>query len=265
MQIAKYWSAREVCRSIGYGIGCIAISLLIAKLLYQLAEKSAPFWLIFLFALLFMGLFGAGIWLVAPATEKLTNLKKPAFCLSTEGIRWGSHGTEFLPFHVIRRAEFQDSKENNFKILSIELYTKTEPQIIDVTQIRGDFRQIAEDINFAIHGHKPWKREFKYVPNTVSRGERLSYIIFGGGLATYSLWGLWIDDVVIPAKRGPGVHFHGAAALFMGFALFMASLSLLIEVIDHYDRRNNEHWYDRFICIFVISGWLAATIAYQIK
>ncbi len=48
-----------------------------------------------------------------------------------------------------------------------------------------------------------------YTPNHIPFGTRVFYLLVGLALLAYGSYGLWIDDIFLPAKRGPGTHMHG--------------------------------------------------------
>lgn len=94
-----------------------------------------------------------------------------------------------------------------------------------------------------------------YTPNHISSGERTLNIIFSAILLTYGTVGVIIDDLYIPGKRRPGIHFHGEPAWIMYGAFLCATANLLSVVIDHYDKRNNETNYKVFTRVTQIAGW----------
>lgn len=94
-----------------------------------------------------------------------------------------------------------------------------------------------------------------YTPNHIPAGTRVLYIVVSVALIAYGIFGLWIDDIFIPGKRGTGVHLHGLAAWLMFAAMVLASLNLLSVVVDHFDQRNNETDYRRFARVTGIMGY----------
>lgn len=94
-----------------------------------------------------------------------------------------------------------------------------------------------------------------YTPNHIPLGERWLHGTLSVALIAYGAWGLWIDDLYLPGKRGPGMHFHGFAAAVMALAMACAAVNLASVVVDHYDRRNNETNYKAFARLAAIAGW----------
>jgi NADPH-dependent 2,4-dienoyl-CoA reductase/sulfur reductase-like enzyme len=83
-------------------------------------------------------------------------------------------------------------------------------------------------------------------PNHIPESERwwngfLSLLLLG-----YGAYGLSVDDIYIPGKRGNGTHFHGIAACIVFSAMVTAAANLISVIVDHYDRRNNETNYRLF-------------------
>jgi hypothetical protein len=90
-------------------------------------------------------------------------------------------------------------------------------------------------------------------PNQISLWSRVTGVLFALGLLTYATYGLQVDDIYLPAKRGDGVHFSGLSAWIMYGAVLCAAANLLTIVIDHYDKRNNER---RYVDIAAITEWI---------
>ena len=86
-------------------------------------------------------------------------------------------------------------------------------------------------------------------PNHIPVWTRVFYGFASAGLIAYGAFGLWIDDLYIPGKRGPGTHLHGPAAWLMAAAMLMGSINMASVVVDHLDERNNETDYRRFASI----------------
>jgi hypothetical protein len=84
-----------------------------------------------------------------------------------------------------------------------------------------------------------------YLPNHIPAKSRWLHSIFATGILAYGAWGVWVDDLFLPGKRGPGIHLHGTPAWVMFGAMACASTLMVLVVVDHYDRRNNERGYKR--------------------
>lgn len=94
-----------------------------------------------------------------------------------------------------------------------------------------------------------------YVPNRFAYWQLIVNVALALALLTYGTIGTLADDLFIPSKRTRGVHLHGAAAWFMYCALVAGAAVLLSVVVDHYDRRNNEHKYRFFASLVSKLGW----------
>ncbi len=100
-----------------------------------------------------------------------------------------------------------------------------------------------------------------YTPNHIPFGTRVFYLLVGLALLAYGSYGLWIDDIFLPAKRGPGTHMHGPAAVAMAAAMALAAVNMLSVIVDHFDQRNNETNYRLFgkvthrlaLCLLVLA------------
>ena len=94
----------------------------------------------------------------------------------------------------------------------------------------------------------------RYVPNHIPAGERLGLTGFSLLLLGYGGYGVWRNDLYLPAKRG-GIHLHDVSAWAMFGAIACACLVMLVLVVDHYDRRDNELDYWRASRVIRRIGW----------
>ena len=90
------------------------------------------------------------------------------------------------------------------------------------------------------------KKEIKYKPNFISFDERTFNVIASIVLFIYGGYGIYINDLKLRRR----IHLHDDPALIMYGAFLCACLVMLSEVIDHYDKRNNEHKYQIFAKCF---------------
>jgi hypothetical protein len=262
--LSFFWSRRAVCHRIGHGAAMLGI----ASLLFNIATlgSSKDGGVVFIIfgplALLFAGL---GAWLLFPALEKLTQSSTPAIWLSPSGLHIASSRHPYAWTDLLKAEVVKTNTDQGTRVeLTIHFKKDGRTTMLDLSMLRGEVEELTQAINEAIYGKRPWKRASSYKPNVVERSHRILYVLFSVVLMLYAAWGIWLDDVYLPAKRG-GAHFQGAAALAMGLALICGAITFVIEVVDHYDRRNNEHWYDRYSCITIISGWSLAIVAVFVK
>jgi len=92
-------------------------------------------------------------------------------------------------------------------------------------------------------------------PNQIPSYERVGNIIFSVLLFSYGTYGVWVNDLYIPGKHGPGTHLHNVPAWIMYGAMLCACTVMLSVVVDHYDRRPNEEAYRIFGQIGKYVGW----------
>lgn len=95
----------------------------------------------------------------------------------------------------------------------------------------------------------------RYVPNQIPANARNQYIAFSLLLGAYGTYGVWVNDLYMPARRG-SIHLHDAPAWVMYGAILCACLVMLSVVADHYDRRDNEIGYRLFADVFKVIGWI---------
>jgi hypothetical protein len=109
-------------------------------------------------------------------------------------------------------------------------------------------------------------------PNSVSRVERTFNLVLAGLLVAYGLAGIVQGQFkVSPPRSGIGLVLQGPPAWLFASALFTGAAVLLSVVLDHYDRRANEHWYLLFkraavsigLCLVLaalVSGFFVALV-----
>lgn len=101
-----------------------------------------------------------------------------------------------------------------------------------------------------------------YVPNRVALKTRVANSLLSLGMVVYGLWGVYRDDLIVPISKRTTSHFHSISAWIMYAAILCGSVHLMAVVIDHYDRRNNEHLYQRLGELSGKIGWLLFGIAF---
>ena len=94
--------------------------------------------------------------------------------------------------------------------------------------------------------------EFK--PNNIPVGTRVFNILGSIFLVVYGGFGVYKNDLILPAKRGV-IHLHDKPAIVHYMAFICAAIVMLSVVIDHYDQRNNEHKYKFFAKVVSGFGW----------
>ena len=107
-------------------------------------------------------------------------------------------------------------------------------------------------------GYDPVSGKTAYKPNAVPVRERLARIALSAALVLFAVIALLADDFWIPtgkANSGPGIHLHGTAVWMMGSAVVCACVVILSAVVDHYDKRDNEHVYRKVEMLFTIAGF----------
>ena len=94
----------------------------------------------------------------------------------------------------------------------------------------------------------------KHVPNQISSDTRIWNLVISIGLLAYGGYGIYINDLWVPGRRRRGFHLSDEPALVMYAAFICGCLVLLSVVVDHYDRRNNEHKYKAFSDFFQVAA-----------
>jgi hypothetical protein len=100
-----------------------------------------------------------------------------------------------------------------------------------------------------------------YKPNVVPRGERIFNFIVGLLLFVFGLAGLITGHVDLSGRRIRIADLDGRPALLMAVAFICGALVLFTSVIDHCDKRNNEHHYQTFRWLATRLSWCLAAAA----
>ena len=107
----------------------------------------------------------------------------------------------------------------------------------------------------------------RYIPNHIPSGVRWWNVGLSLMILAWGTYGLWTDDLIVPTKRGNGIHLYGTAAVIMFCAMVASVLNLLSVVLDHFDIRNNEIMYRRIAFATQAVGWVlfAAAIVVHVR
>ena len=112
--------------------------------------------------------------------------------------------------------------------------------------------------------------EKKHVPNQISLKARLVNFIVSSFFIIWGGYGVWQNDLVVVS--GSGVRHHpytyhliNGAAITMYVGLLLVGACLISEIVDHYDKRNNEHIYHRIATLTLWPGVLLFVIGFLIR
>jgi hypothetical protein len=94
-----------------------------------------------------------------------------------------------------------------------------------------------------------------HVPNQIPVWQRWFYGCASAAIVGYGVYGLSVDDIMVPGKRSGDLHAHGTAALLIFLAMLCLAGNFIAIVVDHFDRRNNERNYRLFARITAWLGW----------
>ena len=100
-----------------------------------------------------------------------------------------------------------------------------------------------------------------YVPNTIVLKKRVVNFCVALAIIAYGGYGLYVDQLWVPLGRQVSVTLTGIAAIFMFTAIICASIEMMTEVVDHYDKRDNEHTYYKVANLFKYASYVSFAIA----
>lgn len=112
-------------------------------------------------------------------------------------------------------------------------------------------------------------RTKSYTPNEIPAWDRVRNIAISGSLLVYGAHGVWVNDLSIRfLKRRYGgelYHLHNGAAVLMYIGFIFLSVAFISEVVDHYDRRDNEKAYKQFFVLCMLAGIGFSFLAYLVR
>ncbi|GHB76547.1 hypothetical protein GCM10008107_27580 [Psychrosphaera saromensis] len=96
--------------------------------------------------------------------------------------------------------------------------------------------------------YKKQVKDKDYIPNYIPTKKRIEKLILIIVLLAYGGYGLFKGELYLAYRQGE-VTLYGNAIYIAFSALIVGIAYLALGIIDHYDKRNNEHVYRRFEAI----------------
>lgn len=109
-----------------------------------------------------------------------------------------------------------------------------------------------------------------YLPNDVPLKSRVTNLVLIFLLLSYGAFGLYKGEMFF-AYRSSEVTLYGNALIIALVSFLLGCAYLTLAIIDHYDKRNNEHIYRRLEAIFkgfsalIFVVALVANLAYTVE
>lgn len=99
------------------------------------------------------------------------------------------------------------------------------------------------------------RRTASYTPNTIPKPELIRSALFVVGLAAYLVYSITQDGIYLAGPHGIGTTYSGFSFFLIGAAMLFGIANLAANVIDHFDRRQNEERYVWFRFVTQFIGW----------
>ena len=104
--------------------------------------------------------------------------------------------------------------------------------------------------------HITKKPEGEFKPNSYSKSKRILNILLIFFLLAYGLYGIYSGELYLPLGRRTEVILFGDS-IYIAFSSFILGIIyLLTEIVDHYDKRDNENIYLRVKAGYQVFGLL---------
>ena len=101
-----------------------------------------------------------------------------------------------------------------------------------------------------------------YVPNAVPKSKRVFGVIWSLFLLLYGVFSFFKGDLWIPGVgAASGISFTGEALIIVLVAIFFSCCNLLLPVIDHFDKRDNEIIYQKLEKVSAVCSVVLVIIA----
>lgn len=97
--------------------------------------------------------------------------------------------------------------------------------------------------------------EGNYIPNEVPFNKRALNTIVALGIIVYGSYGLYVDELWVPLAKKLVVALSGLSAVVMSVAIVFAAAVLIVEIADHYDKRDNELTYYKAVRFCRAAGY----------
>ncbi|WP_102798510.1 hypothetical protein [Bowmanella denitrificans] len=96
----------------------------------------------------------------------------------------------------------------------------------------------------------------EYVPNEVPIFEQIKNVVLSISVIVFGGLGVVENDLAVTACRTCETVYHlkDEAAWVMYAAMLLMAAGLISEVVDHYDKRDNEHLYHRISNFTMLPG-----------
>lgn len=151
-----------------------------------------------------------------------------------------------LHFYLEQRKVLYDGKEDISPALGQKLFAKLNTGYYSVDEEALILRLlIKKSFLNKRHGEYEFiKKPPVYIANEIPRQMRNLWGGMATLLITYASYGLMNGEIYIPGKRTEGVTFVGEPVVAVFAAFVCLALALVVTIIDHYDKRDNEYQYD---------------------
>ena len=106
-----------------------------------------------------------------------------------------------------------------------------------------------------------YDKEGNYIPNEIPLKNRVTNALLSLSIILYGSYGLYIDELWVPVAKRTSIVLSGVSALLMFIAILCAAVMFIAEVVDHYDKRDNEHTYYKVALYFKNIAYVVFGIA----
>lgn len=103
-----------------------------------------------------------------------------------------------------------------------------------------------------------------FTPNHIPKSTRIFNLVWGIGLIIMATFGWLKGELFLPGKGG-GITYTGDALLLFIAAAVFGVINLFITIVDHYDKRDNERYYQKAnkICTYIAVALVITASAMQ--
>ena len=99
------------------------------------------------------------------------------------------------------------------------------------------------------------------IPQPLAMWQRVFFVAGAIALVGYGAFGLWVGDLLAPARQGGGIHLHGTPAIVMFLAFVAFAAGMLCDTAARADRRDPSRRHASLARIGYVTGFALAVLS----
>lgn len=167
-------------------------------------------------------------------------------------------------FDNIDRESYPDRFEKLYAVMferGLIAGTEQEPELVERLSLDDD-----DGTNAASYTNNEPEPQYddtgNYIPNDIPASTRVLNSIIALVVIVYGGYGIYHNELLVPLGRNSAVVIYDEAVLLLSVSIVFIVGRLVTEIVDHYDKRDNEWVYYKLanVCKYVGYGTFAVAI-----